>query len=64
MKASKFLFGIFILVVYLYLLAPVIVVIFTSFNCVFRVIPAGNSGRSRPPIPIDSVHPFRGKPST
>ncbi len=33
-------------------------------SCVFRVIPAGNSGRSRPPIPIDSVHPFRGKPST
>jgi len=33
-------------------------------ECVFRVIPAGNSGRSRPPIPIDSVHPFRGKPST
>lgn len=32
MKTSKFLFGIFIVAVYLYLLAPVIVVIFTSFN--------------------------------
>ena len=33
-------------------------------KCIFRSIPAGDSGRSRPPIPIDSGHRFRGKPAT
>ena len=32
MRASRLLFGSFLVAVYLYLLAPVIVVIFTSFN--------------------------------
>ena len=32
--------------------------------CIFRTIPAGDSGRSRPPIPIDSGHRFRRKPAT
>ncbi|MGI9570502.1 MAG: hypothetical protein ACR2PH_12400, partial [Desulfobulbia bacterium] len=32
--------------------------------CIFRTIPAGDSGGSRPPIPIDSGHRFRTKPAT
>jgi len=31
--------------------------------CVFRTIPARDSGRFRPPIPIDSGHLFRRKPA-
>jgi hypothetical protein len=33
-------------------------------DCIFRTIPAADSGRSRPPIPIDSGHRFRTKPAT
>jgi len=33
-------------------------------DCIFRTIPAADSGRSRPPIPIDSGHRFRRKPAT
>jgi hypothetical protein len=33
-------------------------------NCIFHSIPATNSGRSRPPLPIDSGHRFRSKPAT
>ena len=33
-------------------------------DCIFRAIPAGDSRRSRPPIPIDSGHQFRRKPAT
>ena len=33
-------------------------------DCIFRSNPSTDSGRSRPPIPIDSVHRFRSKPST
>ena len=33
-------------------------------DCIFRTIPAGDSGRSRPPIPIDSGHRFRSNPAT
>jgi len=32
--------------------------------CVFRMISATDSGRFRPPIPIDPGHPFRSKPAT
>jgi hypothetical protein len=40
---------------------------FEAFNrngCIFRSIPAADSGGSRPPIPIDSGHRFRRKPAT
>jgi len=30
-----------------------------GIDCIFRLIPAADSGRSRPPIPIDSGHRFR-----
>jgi len=33
-------------------------------ECVFRSIPAADSGRSRPPIPIDSGQPFRRMSAT
>jgi hypothetical protein len=33
-------------------------------TCVFRAIPATDSGRKRPPIPDDSGHLFRGNPAT
>jgi len=33
-------------------------------RCIFRTKPATDSGRSRPPIPIDSGHRFRSKPAT
>jgi hypothetical protein len=33
-------------------------------DCVFRAIPATDSGRSRPPIPGEAGHPFRGNPAT
>jgi hypothetical protein len=32
--------------------------------CVFRTMSAIDSGRSRPPIPIEAGHRFRGKPAT
>ena len=32
-----------------------------DLKCVFRVIPATDSDRIRPPIPNESGHPFRGK---
>jgi len=32
-----------------------------AVRCVFRVIPATDSDRIRPPIPNESGHPFRGK---
>ena len=35
-----------------------------KIQCIFRLIPAADSGRSRPPIPIDSGRRFRGKPAT
>jgi hypothetical protein len=37
---------------------------FPAEICIFRTIPAADSGRSRPPIPIDSGHRFRTKPAT
>ena len=33
-------------------------------SCVFRSIPAGDSGGSRPPIPEHSGHRFRSIPAT
>jgi hypothetical protein len=47
-----------------YFQAGIIEICQTTGICIFRMIPAGDSGGSRPPIPIDSGHRFRTKPAT